>query len=142
MSHHVRRRLRVVGVVQGVGFRPFVHAQATELGLGGFVGNDPDGVLIEAQGTSEALDELQRRVRHEAPPLAVVNGVRVETIPAERDGEAAEGAQGARGSPVDRPTFRIAGSAPGRGTTSIPPDVAVCADCLAEMRAPGDRRHG
>ena len=142
MGDQRRRRLRVAGVVQGVGFRPFVYALATELGLAGVVGNDPGGVLIEAQGTSEALDELQRRVLQEAPPLARVDGVRVEDLPIASDGAAAAEAEGARGPLVDRPTFRIVGSSPGGGTTSIPADVAVCADCLAEMRDPADRRHG
>lgn len=139
MSVQARRRLRVAGVVQGVGFRPFVHAQATALGLGGFVGNGPEGVHIEAQGTPEALDELQRRVREQAPPLAVIHEIQVEAMPVERAGAAVEGAPGAR---AGRPTFLIIASAHGAGTTSIPADVAVCADCLAEMRDPADRRHG
>ena len=70
-----RRRMRVTGVVQGVGFRPFVHALAAELGLTGFVGNDADGVFLEAQGPALALAELERRIRDEPPPLAVVDEV-------------------------------------------------------------------
>ena len=75
-----RRRMRVTGVVQGVGFRPFVHALAAELGLSGFVGNDADGVFLEAQGPTESLVELERRIREEAPALAVVDSVTVEVL--------------------------------------------------------------
>ena len=57
-----RRRFRVTGTVQGVGFRPFVYRHATELGLAGFVGNDSEGVVIEAEGSGGSLDELSRRL--------------------------------------------------------------------------------
>ncbi len=127
MSGPARRRMRVTGVVQGVGFRPFVHAVAGELGLSGFVGNDADGVILEAQGPAEALAELERRLRQEAPPLAVVEEVLVEPLPP------AVGVV---------PGFRIVASGGGPGVTSIPPDTAVCDACLAEMRDPTDRRHG
>ena len=67
-----RLRVRVEGTVQGVGFRPFVYRVATELGLGGWVLNDSRGVLIEAEGERQALEELLERLRTDAPPLAVV----------------------------------------------------------------------
>ncbi len=67
--------------MQGVGFRPFVHRLASELGLRGFVGNDALAVFIEAQGSVAALDEFARRLPLEAPPLAVVTGVDVEPMP-------------------------------------------------------------
>jgi hydrogenase maturation protein HypF len=123
-----RRRLRVTGVVQGVGFRPFVHALAGDLGLSGFVGNDADGVLVEAQGPPRALAELERRIRVEAPPLAIVEEVRVEVL------DPTDG--------LDAPAFVIVPSGTGDGVTSIPPDTAVCDDCLREMRDPDDRRFG
>lgn len=128
----VRLRIRVTGVVQGVGFRPFVHVLATDLGLSGFVGNDADGVFLEAQGPPRGLAELQRRIRAEAPPLAVVDGVRVEALEPIDPGAGTQRA----------PAFRIVASGTGPGATSIPPDTAVCEACLAEMRDPGDRRHG
>ena len=136
--------MRVSGVVQGVGFRPFVHTLAVDLGLSGFVGNDADGVFLEAKGPSLALAELERRIREEAPPLAVVEEVRVEVLdPVEVDGIEAESRAAGATSPDPRvPLFRIVASGSGEGATSIPPDTAVCDTCVAEMRDPADRRHG
>src|ERR1700728_1212287 len=71
----VRRRFTVTGVVQGVGFRPFVHRIATELGLTGFVGNDAAAVFIEAQGTTRGNAELTRRLTAEPPPLALITAI-------------------------------------------------------------------
>lgn len=124
-----RRSLRVHGVVQGVGFRPFVHRLATSLCLGGSVGNDAAGVLIDAVGPPDVLDELQRRVVAEAPRLAVVTGVDVVKV------GSAEGAPAA---------FRIVGSertGDSVARTALPADVATCDACLAELRDPADRRH-
>jgi hydrogenase maturation protein HypF len=140
-----RWRMRVTGVVQGVGFRPFVHRLASGLGLSGLVGNDADGVFLEARGSTLALAELERRIREEAPPLAVVDEVRVEVLdPVETEpvGPMAPGA--VRADPAGRgaSAFRIVASGTGPGATSIPPDTAVCDACLAEMRDPRDRRHG
>ncbi|HYN74061.1 MAG TPA: acylphosphatase, partial [Nakamurella sp.] len=67
-----RLRIAVRGLVQGVGFRPFVHAAATALGLAGTVVNDSDGVLIEVEGDPAALDEFQRILLADPPPLAIV----------------------------------------------------------------------
>lgn len=63
-----RRRIRVTGVVQGVGFRPFVHNLAARLGVSGFVGNDPDGVFIEVEAAPDTLDAFERSLAAEAPP--------------------------------------------------------------------------
>lgn len=123
----VRRRITVTGVVQGVGFRPFVHRLATELGLTGFVGNDSGAVFLEVQGEPPRVDEFARRLRDQAPPLSRVGSVSVTDI-------------GVRDGPA--PAFRIVDSQAVRGpATPIPPDVAVCDDCLAEMFDPRDRRH-
>ena len=160
----------MTGVVQGVGFRPFVHALAADLGLAGFVGNDADGVFLEAQGPTESLAELERRIREEAPALAVVDSVTVEVLepddlegiglePDDLEGIGLEpddlepvapgpilpgprAAAGAWPPGQGSATFRIVASGDGAGVTSIPPDTAVCAACLAEMRDPADRRHG
>ena len=145
-----RRRFRVSGVVQGVGFRPFVHALAAGLGLSGFVGNDADGVFLEAQGPTESLVELERRIRDEAPPLAVVDSVTVEVLePIGREGidpgpiDTGPSAAAGTSSPAHGAgAFRIVGSGDGEGVTSIPPDTAVCGACLAELRDPADRRFG
>ncbi len=126
--------LRITGVVQGVGFRPFVHRLAGELGLGGHVGNDAEGVFVEARGPAPMVDELLRRIRADAPPMAVLDHVEViAELTAAPTG----------GSPP--PQFRIVASPDGpaaAAATSIPPDTAVCHACLAELRDPDDRRFG
>lgn len=119
------RSIRVRGTVQGVGFRPFVWRLARELGLTGEVSNDGQGVRIAAWGDDADLDELARRIREEAPPLARVVGIEVCDAP---DGQA----WGA---------FRIVESGHGAPTTAIPPDAATCPACLAEIRDPAERRH-
>jgi hydrogenase maturation protein HypF len=122
------RVVRVRGVVQGVGFRPFVHRLATSLGLDGSVCNDTDGVLVDVVGTADALAELERRLADDAPPMADVTSVVVQQC----------GTTTAPGG-----GFRIVGSHDGGAevVTSLPPDVAVCDQCLTEMRDPADRRY-
>src|SRR5579872_5744463 len=77
-----RRRYRVEGVVQGVGFRPFVFRLASELGLKGFVSNGNGGVTVEVEGESNALERFESRLRAEAPPLSRVSAVRAEEVAA------------------------------------------------------------
>src|SRR5450755_596411 len=120
-----RRAIRVRGAVQGVGFRPFVHRLARDLGLAGSVCNDADGVSIEVQGPASTLEVFERRLRTDAPPLA-----RVEAVHAT-----------ARARVESEEGFRILASRMGRVTTSIPPDTATCGECLAELFDPADRRH-
>jgi hydrogenase maturation protein HypF len=130
-SDEVRRRFTVTGVVQGVGFRPFVHRIASELGLAGFVGNDSGAVFLEVQGDYARVAEFSRRLRAEAPPLARITDVRIADIEA----VVADGPAWARG-------FRIVASQTVTGTpTPIPPDVAVCDDCVAELFDPRNRRY-
>src|SRR6202045_3354236 len=126
-SEDLRQRFTIVGVVQGVGFRPFVHRIATELGLAGFVGNDSGAVFIEVQGPLARIDEFGRRLRAEAPPLARINTVSIADV----DGNTLGGND-----------FRIVASqtAPG-ATTPIPPDIAICDDSIAEMFNHQDRRY-
>ena len=122
-----RVRLRVGGVVQGVGFRPHVHRMAADAGLTGLVGNDAHGVFIEVQGDVDAVRAFVEALPHRAPPLARVESVRVEPRP-----------------PVpSEQGFRIVASAGGGGARDVlvAPDTATCADCLAELWDPGDRRH-
>src|SRR5258707_2783287 len=76
----VRRRFTVTGVVQGVGFRPFVHRIASELGLAGFVGNDSGAVFLEVQGDLARVDEFARRLRAQAPPLTRINAIRIDDV--------------------------------------------------------------
>ena len=75
-----RRRIRVRGVVQGVGFRPFVHRLATRDGLGGRVWNDGEGVVVEVEGPAALLDAFTRGLADEAPPLARVASITGERV--------------------------------------------------------------
>lgn len=119
-----RRALVVRGVVQGVGFRPFVYGLARRLGLHGFVGNDSAQVFIEVEGPPEALATFERALVAEAPPLAVIDEVVVT------DAE-----------PTGCTGFAIVASRVVDGAvTLVPPDVATCDDCLAELFDPTDRR--
>src|SRR4030095_16651261 len=70
-----RTRVRVEGIVQGVGFRPFVHALAGRLGLGGLVGNDAGGGFCEVEGPAETVERFLEALSAEAPPLAVIERV-------------------------------------------------------------------
>lgn len=117
--------VRVIGVVQGVGFRPFVHRLAGRLGLSGFVGNDVRGVFAEVEGPPSGVETFLGSLVAEAPPLAVVDDVLVRDI-------AAVGGAG----------FRIVGSRPGGvAGTVISADSATCDDCLRELHDPADRRY-
>jgi hydrogenase maturation protein HypF len=121
----VRTAIRVEGIVQGVGFRPFVYTLATGLGLGGFVGNDVDGVFVEVEGPAAAVAEFLRKLERDPPPLARIE--RVTTRPLTPNGDTC---------------FAIAPSpAAGPRRTLVSADTATCADCLKELADPGDRRY-
>ena len=122
-----RRRLRIAGTVQGVGFRPHLHRLARGLSLTGATGNDDEGVWCEVQGRRDDLDEFEARVAAEAPPLSRVDSVRSVDVPAV-DGER---------------EFSIVPSAVGTGTVAgtVPPDVAACGACLAEVADRRGRRY-
>lgn len=121
-----RRRLRVTGTVQGVGFRPAVHRLAARHGLAGFVRNDGWGVTIEAEGEPAALDAFVRALPAQAPPRAVLDSLGVEAIPA----------TGAGG-------FAVAASDPAAAAAPalVPPDAVTCAACRGELLDAADRRH-
>jgi hydrogenase maturation protein HypF len=120
-----RVRARVDGTVQGVGYRPFVYRLAHELGVTGFVLNDERGVLVEAEGAPELVDAFVARLSDDAPPLADVTGVESEEIDA-----------------VGESAFEIVASEHGGAPTApITPDSATCAECLAELADPEDRRY-
>ena len=82
MSSRCRRRICVHGVVQGVGFRPFVYTSAAAAGLSGSVRNDSAGAVIEVEGEPADIDGFLDRLRGEPPPLAVIDAVEVRDIPA------------------------------------------------------------
>jgi hydrogenase maturation protein HypF len=122
----IRRRIVVQGMVQGVGFRPFVYGQALRYELGGFVLNDSAGVTIEVEGEPPCVAAFEQALRQEHPPLARVDSLVAEALPAR--GETA---------------FLIAHSSSGPArATLIAPDVASCEACLRELRDPADRRFG
>ncbi|MBA3774527.1 MAG: carbamoyltransferase HypF, partial [Ramlibacter sp.] len=131
MSAPEGRRIRVRGMVQGVGFRPTVWRLAQRHGITGEVRNDGDGVLIEAWGAADAIEALVRAVRSEAPPLARIESLDVSALDL--------AAPDAGTAPAE---FRIGSSRQGEVHTAIVPDAATCTDCLADIRDPGDRRHG
>lgn len=120
----VRKAIEITGIVQGVGFRPFVYRLANECNLVGFIANTPAGVSIEVQGDTENVERFLERLPKEIPPLARLTSF----VP--RDAE-----------PRDDPVFRILSSrldAPPKALIS--PDVAVCGECLREMMNARDRR--
>jgi hydrogenase maturation protein HypF len=118
------RRIRVSGIVQGVGFRPFVWRLAHELQLAGWVRNDAAGVEIHAEGSADALRSLERRLRAEAPPLARIDAIRSEKTPV-----------------AGAADFGIVDSlAGGAVRTAIGHDTAPCPACLAELCDPAGRR--
>ncbi|MFB8177168.1 carbamoyltransferase HypF [Streptomyces sp. NPDC055966] len=119
-----RRHVTVRGVVQGVGFRPFVHALAAEHGLTGWVANDAGGVDTEVEGPVAAVEAFCEEIGTRAPPLAVVESVEHHAVPLDHDTGF---------------TIRPSGGGPGR--TLVSPDTSTCDACLSELADPGDRRH-
>jgi hydrogenase maturation protein HypF len=120
-----RARVRVEGIVQGVGFRPFVHALAGRLGLAGLVGNDAGGVFVEVEGSAETVERFLEALAAEAPPLAVIERVTATRL-----------------TPTGIRGFAIAPSqAGGERQALVSPDTATCPDCLGELADPSDRRY-
>ncbi|MFE1287128.1 carbamoyltransferase HypF [Streptomyces sp. NPDC058751] len=120
-----RRHVTVTGVVQGVGFRPFVYTLAEELGLSGWVTNNARGVEAEVEGPAAQVAEFCARIGTRPPPLAVVESVGHRAVPPENDGS----------------VFAIRPSSGGPGRTLVSPDTATCDACLGELADPADRRY-
>ena len=120
-----RREVAVRGVVQGVGFRPFVYSLARRCGLAGWVRNDADGVHIQVEGRPERLESFLRLLQEEPPPLAVVEAVRWHPLPP----------RGERGFSIH------ASRDAAEHRALISPDVATCDACLRELFDPADRRY-
>ena len=119
-----RRHFLIEGIVQGVGFRPYVHRLARQLGLSGWARNTAAGLELELEGPAAALDAFGETLRTAPPPLAVVEGVHTRDIP-----------------PTGEAGFVIRPSAGGEAATLVSPDLAPCAACLAEMQNPKGRRY-
>lgn len=120
-----RRHITVTGVVQGVGFRPFVYTLAEELGLTGWVTNNAQGVEAEVEGPAADVAAFCSRIGTRPPPLAVVESVEHRAVPLENDGS----------------VFTIRPSSGGPGRTLVSPDTATCDACLSELADPADRRY-
>jgi hydrogenase maturation protein HypF len=122
------RRLRVLvsGLVQGVGFRPFVYRLAAELHLAGYVTNDHSGVLIEIEGPGPAVETFCRELSAQTPRLAHIERCKIDSIPCTGD-----------------TGFQVADTRAGQNATAqVCPDIAVCEKCLQEMRDQENRRFG
>lgn len=120
-----RYRLMVKGIVQGVGFRPFIHGLAESLFLCGWVNNTGDGVIIEVEGGRNELDEFIARIRSKAPQLSYISDIEVEKLP-----------------PAGYSIFEIKPSMPGTGrNTYISPDVTICGDCTRELFDKSNQRY-
>lgn len=118
--------ITVHGIVQGVGFRPFVFRLANSLGLGGTVINDGNGVQIMLCGPPEILEEFVRRLPQEAPPVARIASITTKQVQSSKEPS----------------QFTIEHSAQeGKATVQITPDIALCSDCLSEINDPKNRRH-
>ena len=120
----VRKAIDVTGIVQGVGFRPFVYRLANECNLAGFIANTPAGVSIEVQGPADSLAAFLARLPREIPPLAKITSLVPRDVELQPDA-----AFRILSSRLDQPPKAL-----------ISPDVAVCEDCLREMNDPRDRR--
>ncbi len=120
-----RQRISIEGVVQGVGFRPFVFQLASRFGIAGSVRNDSGGVTIEVEADTSRLDAFLAALQAEVPPLAAITHLAVAEIPG----------TGARG-------FAILDSHAARASrVEVPADAATCSDCLRELCDPADRRY-
>ncbi|CAN5304176.1 carbamoyltransferase HypF [soil metagenome] len=125
MAGPVRSRIRIEGIVQGVGFRPFVHLLARRLRLHGLVGNDTQGVFAEVEGEPSRVERFLDALESEAPPLAVIERIRAKPIP-----------------PTGKKGFVIVPSEGGGARAGgVSPDMGTCADCLREIFDPTDRRY-
>jgi hydrogenase maturation protein HypF len=124
-TRNQRNKILINGIVQGVGFRPFVYKLAHHYHLTGFVANTTTGVAVEVEGPEKILALFLQNLKEQVPPLAVINTMSIEAI-----------------MPMADQTFAIDSSyADGHMETQVVPDAAVCQDCLAELFDPGDRRY-
>jgi hydrogenase maturation protein HypF len=126
MQNLVKYRLflAIQGIVQGVGFRPFVYLLAKEIGLVGWVNNSTEGVLIEVEGTQQQLETFLLRLKTENPPRSQIQNIKTNWL-----------------KPKDFQTFEIIASTKGKKTAIVLPDLATCFDCLQEIFDPTNRRY-
>ena len=122
----IRRQIRVRGIVQGVGFRPFVYNLARELGLTGYVFNSSAGVTVEIEGADQAIQKFLDALRHRPPQLAVIAEIAVVELEPLGDGDF-----------VIRQSHSEAGE-----FVLVSPDMATCDECWRDFGDPKDRRFG
>jgi hydrogenase maturation protein HypF len=126
MLRPVRQQIRVRGIVQGVGFRPFVYNLAGKLGLAGYVLNSSAGVLIEVEGEPSQIERFVRELSENPPPLAQIEEIAVASL-----------------TPAGSAAFEIRESLDEPGHLApVSPDVSTCLDCLRDVQTPGKRRFG
>ncbi|MCK9174521.1 MAG: acylphosphatase [Desulforhopalus sp.] len=122
MNTHHSALVQITGIVQGVGFRPFVYRLAKELQISGSVRNDGSGVVVK--GCGENLPEFLRRLRSDVPPLARIDSFTLEEQP-----------------PLSTENFTILHSnTPENANAEIPADICLCEKCAAEIVDPRNRR--
>ena len=119
-----RVRLTIRGVVQGIGFRPFVFRLARQLAVGGWIANTAQGVVLEIEGGVSTLEQFQSALKTQAPPVAQIQEMVSHPIPEE----------GERDFTIRRSTHD------GLTQSVIPPDLATCEACLQEINDPRSRR--
>jgi len=117
-------QIKINGIVQGVGFRPFIFKLAIEQKLTGYVLNSTNGVQIEVEGSQESLETFIYRIKTELPPAAEINNFQYKELPDKRCN-----------------SFVIRSSSKSEGSTLISPDLAVCKDCMNEFNDPKDPRY-
>ena len=122
----IRIHISVNGIVQGVGFRPFIYNLAKKYSLSGYVLNDTRGVDIEVEGKRISARRFLREIKRNYPPLAVIDSITWRKLP-----------------PIGYANFEIRSSRREKDRfLPISPDVSICEDCLRELQDPEDRRYG
>jgi len=121
-----RKQIRIKGIVQGVGFRPFIYSLANRYGLNGFVLNDTEGVMVEVEGSKVFIDEFLLDIKNQVPPLSIIEQILVRELPV-----------------TGYKKFAIKPSASKKEKfVLISPDIATCDDCLDELFDPENRKYG
>ena len=120
----VRKRIKIRGAVQGVGFRPFVYRLATSLNISGWVLNSPMGVLLEVESDVAVIDEFIRRLEFDKPRISIIHEIEISDVP-----------------PTDSSSFTIKESIGGKAEAFILPEIATCPDCMSEVNDPNNRRY-
>ncbi|MEM2083471.1 MAG: carbamoyltransferase HypF [Nitrososphaerota archaeon] len=121
----IRARIKVSGIVQGVGFRPFVYRLATSLKLNGFVKNMVTGVLIEIEGSKKSIEIFLKRIKEDKPSISKIENIQVAFL-----------------SPIGYKNFEISKSSEDLGEVSlVSPDIAICNECIEDILDTNNRRY-